>query len=158
MSIYKFSALMINGENKSLADYEGKVLLIVNTATKCGFAPQFNELQKLYDTYKDNNFEVLGFPSNQFMNQEPGTNEEMAERCKLNFGVTFTLFKKVDVKGDNAHPLFNYLTKETKGILTPKIKWNFTKFLINKNGNVVKRYGPTKSPLKIKEDIKNLLK
>lgn len=149
---------MINGENKSLADYEGKVLLIVNTATKCGFAPQFNELQKLYDTYKDNNFEVLGFPSNQFMNQEPGTNEEMAERCKLNFGVTFTLFKKVDVKGDNAHPLFNYLTKETKGILTPKIKWNFTKFLINKNGNVVKRYGPTKSPLKIKEDIKNLLK
>ncbi|OIJ14336.1 glutathione peroxidase [Anaerobacillus alkalilacustris] len=158
MSIYKFSALMINGDNKSLADYEGKVLLVVNTATKCGFAPQFNELQKLYDTYKENNFEVLGFPSNQFMNQEPGTNEEMAERCKLNFGVTFTLFKKVDVKGDNTHPLFNYLTMETKGILTPKIKWNFTKFLINKNGNVVKRYGPTTSPLKIEEDIKNLLK
>ncbi|MBS4209484.1 glutathione peroxidase [Bacillus sp. FJAT-50079] len=158
MSIYQFSAPLMNGEEKSLRDYEGKVLLIVNTATKCGFAPQFDELQQLYDTYKGKNFVVLGFPCNQFKNQEPGSDEEVAKACQLNFGVHFPLFKKVEVKGKEAHPLFQYLTEEKKGLITSDIKWNFTKFLIDKKGNVIKRYAPTIRPLKIEEDILKLLK
>ncbi|WP_078592512.1 glutathione peroxidase [Evansella clarkii] len=157
MSIHQFSAQLINGEEKHLTDYEGKVLLIVNTATKCGLAPQFKELQELHEKYKEQNFEVLGFPSNQFMNQEPGDDEEVAQRCEINFGVTFPLFKKIEVKGENAHPLYQYLTEAKKGVLTSDIKWNFTKFLIDKDGKVVKRYSPTTAPGKIEADIKKLL-
>lgn len=158
MGVYQFRANLINGEEKSLADYQGKVLLIVNTATKCGFADQLKELQRLYETYKDDGFYVLGFPCNQFKNQEPGSNQDTEETCTMDFGVTFLLFEKIDVKGDHAHPLFKYLTEEKKGIITSGIKWNFTKFLINKNGQVTKRYAPTTSPKQIEQDITLLLK
>lgn len=114
-------------------------------------------MQELYDTYKETGFAVLGFPSNQFLNQEPGTNEEIASTCQLHFGVTFPLYKKIDVKGENAHPLYQYLTKEAKGILGASIKWNFTKFLVDQKGTVVKRYAPSTSPLKIAKDIEQLL-
>lgn len=157
MSIHQFSAHLINGEEKSLRDYEGHVLLIVNTATKCGFAPQLKELEELYGKYKEHKFAVLGFPCNQFGNQEPGSDEEVSERCQINFGVSFPLFKKIDVKGKEAHPLYKYLTKEKKGLLTADIKWNFTKFLIDGQGKTIKRYAPTTSPSKIEEDIKELL-
>src|SRR5699024_1540042 len=146
MGVYQFRANLINGEEKSLADYQGKVLLIVNTATKCGFADQLKELQRLYETYKDDGFYVLGFPCNQFKKQEAGSNQDTEETCTMDFGVTFTLVEKIDVKGDHAHPLYKYLTEEKKGIITSGIKWNFTKFLINKNGQVTKRYAPTTSP------------
>lgn len=158
MSIYQFSVPLINEEEKSLSDYEDKVLLIVNTATKCGFAPQLKELQALYDKYKEQQFEVLAFPCNQFQNQEPGSNKEIAENCSLNFGVTFPLFRKINVKGKQAHPLYKYLTEEKKGIITSSIKWNFTKFLIDRKGEVIKRYAPTTAPTKIEDDIKELLK
>src|SRR5699024_24637 len=128
MSVYDFSAKTIQGDEKSLADYKGKTLLIVNTASKCGFTPQYEGLEKLYQTYKDRDFVVLGFPCNQFKNQDPGTNEEISEFCEVDFGVSFPMFSKVDVKGENAHPLYNYLTKEAKGMFTKDIKWNFTKF------------------------------
>ncbi|SOC24622.1 glutathione peroxidase [Ureibacillus xyleni] len=157
MSIYEFSARLINGEERSLSDYEGHALLIVNTATKCGFAPQLRELEELYKRYRDNKFIVLGFPCNQFGSQEPGSDEEVAESCQLNFGVSFPLFSKIDVKGEEAHPLYRYLTKEKKGLLTADIKWNFTKFLIDRQGKVIKRYAPTTSPSKIEEDVKRLL-
>jgi|SRR5699024_852871 len=158
MSVHQFSATLMNGEKKSIEDYKGKVLLIVNTATKCGFAPQFEGLQALYDNHQSEGFEVLGFPSNQFKNQEPGTNEETAEACKVNFGVNFPLFQKIKVNGEDAHPLFIYLTEQKKGIGTAAIKWNFTKFLIDQNGKVVKRYAPTTTPKKIEADMANLLK
>lgn len=158
MNIYQFSAPLMNGDKKSIGDYQGKVLLIVNTATKCGFAPQFQELQELYNKYKEQSFEVLGFPTNQFMNQEPGSDKEIAKRCQLNFGVNFPLFKKIDVRGENTHPLYKYLIREKKGFITSGIKWNFTKFLIDRNGKIIKRYAPITSPLKIEEDIKKLLK
>lgn len=158
MSVHQFSATLMNGEDKSLADYKGKVLLIVNTATKCGFASQFEGLETLYEEHKNQGFEVLGFPCNQFNNQEPGTNAETEDSCKVNFGVTFPLFQKVEVNGGNAHPLYNYLTEEKKGIMTSAIKWNFTKFLIDQDGEVVKRYAPTTTPKKIDNDIVELLK
>ncbi len=158
MSIHQFSAGLMDGEEKSLAEYKGKVLLIVNTATKCGFAPQLKELQALYEEHKEEGFEVLGFPCNQFNNQEPGTNEETAEACQLNFGVSFPLFQKIDVNGDNAHLLYKYLTEEKKGLMTAAIKWNFTKFLIDQDGEVIKRYAPTTGPKKIEADIVELLK
>lgn len=157
MSIHQFSAQLINGVQKPLADYEGHILLIVNIATKCGFAPQLKELEELYSKYKEKNFAVLGFPCNQFANQEPGSDEEILERCQVNFGVSFPLFKKIDVKGTEAHPLYNYLTKEKKGLLTADIKWNFTKFLIDGKGKIIKRYAPTTSILKIEADVKELL-
>lgn len=157
MSIHPFSAVLMNGEEKSLADYKGKVLLIVNTATKCGFASQLKELQALYEKHKEEGFEVLGFPCNQFKNQEPGTNEETEEVCQLNFGVDFPLFQKIDVNGENAHPLYNYLTTEKKGLMTSAIKWNFTKFLIDQDGEVVKRYAPTTTPKKLEADIVDLV-
>lgn len=157
MSIYQFSASLMNGEEKSLADYTGDVILIVNTATKCGFSSQFEGLEELYNSYKDQGFNVLGFPCNQFKNQEPGTNEEVAAACQLNHGVSFPLFEKVNVKGEEAHPLFKYLTEETKGLLNSEIKWNFTKFLIDREGNVVNRYAPVTTPKKIEKDIRELL-
>jgi glutathione peroxidase len=157
MSVYQFSAKTIKGETRPLSDYEGKVLLIVNTASKCGFTPQYKELQELYDNYRERGFEVLGFPCNQFMKQEPGSEEEIAAFCQVNYGVTFPMFSKVDVNGPNAHPLFRYLTKSAPGILGGAVKWNFTKFLVNKRGEVVKRYAPTTSPGSIAGDIERLL-
>ncbi|WP_047981005.1 glutathione peroxidase [Ornithinibacillus contaminans] len=157
MSIYQFSAETINGEQKSLEDFKGNVLLIVNTASECGFTPQFEGLQALYEAYQKDGFEVLGFPCNQFGNQDPGSSEEINSFCKKNYGVTFPMFQKVDVKGTTAHPLFQYLTAEAKGLLTKEIKWNFTKFLIDQNGNAIKRYAPQTTPDRLKEDIEKLL-
>lgn len=153
MNIYDFSATTINGEEKSLEDYKGNVILIVNTASKCGFTPQFEGLQKLYEAYKDKGFVILGFPCNQFNNQDPGTDEEIDSFCRLNFGVTFPMFQKVDVKGDKAHPLFNFLTSEAKGFLSKDMKWNFTKFLINKQGEVIERFAPQTKPESIRKKI-----
>lgn len=158
MSIYDIEVKTNRGEKLPLSAYEGQVLLIVNTATKCGLAPQFNELQELYQTYKDQGFNVLGFPCNQFLNQEPVADENIEAVCELNHGVTFPLFAKIDVNGKNAHPLYQYLTDHARGFLGSKaIKWNFTKFLIDRKGNIVKRYAPTDKPKAIEEKIKSLL-
>lgn len=159
MSVYQYKANTIKGNEVSLQEYEGKVMLIVNTASECGFTPQFTELQELYEKYQNEGFTVLGFPCNQFGGQDPGNNEQIAEFCSLNFGVTFPMFGKVDVNGEEAHPLFTYLSNEAPGILGSKtIKWNFTKFLVDKNGQVVDRYAPNTSPSKLVKDIENLLK
>ncbi|RCW47948.1 glutathione peroxidase [Paenibacillus prosopidis] len=158
MSLYNIEVKTIRGETQTLAPYKGQVMLIVNTATKCGFAPQFKGLQKLHDTYKGQGFSVLGFPSGQFANQEPGSDNEVAEACEINFGVNFPLFAKIDVNGSNAHPLFQYLTSEARGFLGSKsIKWNFTKFLIDRNGKVLKRFGSTDTPEQIESHIQKLL-
>ncbi len=157
INVYDFSATTMTGTEKSLADYQGNVLLIVNTASECGFTPQFDGLQKLYDAYKDQGFEVLGFPCNQFNNQDPGSNEEIASFCEQNYGVSFPMFSKVEVKGDNAHPLFVHLTQQAKGMLTKNIKWNFTKFLINKQGEVIERYAPQTKPESLKTDINSAI-
>ncbi|PXW89196.1 glutathione peroxidase [Streptohalobacillus salinus] len=157
MSIYQFTATTIDHKEKSLKDYEGYCVLIVNTATKCGLKNQFNGLEALYQKYKDQKFIVLGFPSNQFLNQEPGTDEEVSQTCQLNFGVTFPLFSKVAVNGKNQHPLFHYLTKETSGLLGGAVKWNFTKFLIDRNGNVVERFAPKTEPKDLTTAIEKLL-
>ena len=152
-NIYEFEVKKPNGTTQSLRDYEGKTLLIVNTASKCGLAPQFKGLQNLYEKFNSHGFEVLGFPSDQFNNQEYDDINETTQFCQVNYGVTFPMYAKIDVNGDNADPLFHYLTTEQKGLLSKKIKWNFTKFLINKNGQVVERYAPTTSPEKIEKDI-----
>ena len=157
MKFYNFTARDIYGEEVSMDSYRGKVVLVVNTASKCGLTPQFEDLENLYKEFKEKGLEILGFPCNQFGNQDPGTNEEVNEFCQLNYGVTFTMFEKIDVNGNNAHPLFDYLTNETKGLLGKKIKWNFTKFLIDRQGNVIKRYAPTTVPLDLKDDIAKLL-
>lgn len=156
-TVYDFFAKTITGEEKSLKEYEGKVLVIVNTASKCGFTPQYKELQALYEKYNNQGFEILGFPCNQFMKQEPGTEKDIQEFCQVNYGVTFPMFSKVDVKGKNAHPLFQYLTKHTSGVLSSEVKWNFTKFLINKNGEVVERFAPATKPEKMVAEIETLL-
>ncbi len=156
-NIYQFEADSIKGESVSLEKYKGKVLLIVNTASKCGFTPQYRELQKLYESYKDKGLEILGFPCDQFAHQEPGNNEQIQEFCSINFGVTFPLFSKVDVNGQNAHPLFDYLRKKNPGIIGNSIKWNFTKFLVDKNGIPVKRYSPATDPARLAGDIEKLL-
>ena len=157
MNFYDFVAKDINGKDINMNQYKGKVVLVVNTASKCGFTPQFKGLEELYNEYKEKGFEILGFPCNQFKNQDPKSNKEINNFCQLNYGVTFTMFEKIDVKEHNAHPIFKYLKEQTKGLLNDEIKWNFTKFLIDSNGNVVKRYAPTTSPSKIKKDIENLL-
>ncbi|MDN4524384.1 glutathione peroxidase [Fictibacillus fluitans] len=158
MSVYEYHAKTIMGEEKALQEYEGKVLVIVNTASKCGFTPQYKELQALYDEFKDRGLEILGFPCNQFAGQEPGDEEEIQEFCELNYGVAFPMFAKVDVKGDHTHPLFTYLTHEAPGILGSKaIKWNFTKFVVNKQGEVVSRHSPQTSPKDMKKEIEALL-
>lgn len=157
MGIYDFTATTIQGEEKSLADYKGKAVIIVNTASKCGFTPQFEGLQALYEEYKDQGLEILGFPSNQFGNQDPGEDEDIEEFCQINYGVSFQMFSKIDVNGDDAHPLFIYLTNEAKGMLTKQIKWNFTKFLVDKEGHVVKRFAPQTKPADLKEDIEKIL-
>ena len=158
MSIYDFQARDLNGEEKPLSDYKGKVLLVVNTASKCGFTPQYEGLQKLYANFADRGLEVLGFPCNQFGRQEPGEGEEIGAFCEKNYGVSFPMFEKVDVNGDNAHPVFKFLKSESPGLLgTEAIKWNFTKFLINRDGKVIKRYAPTDKPEAIRKDIEALL-
>ncbi|MFD1038314.1 glutathione peroxidase [Virgibacillus byunsanensis] len=157
MSVHDYSAKTMLGEEKSLADYKGNVLLIVNTASECGFTPQFEGLQKLYEDYKDQGFEVLGFPCNQFNNQDPGTDAEISNFCQRNYGVSFKMLSKVDVKGDHAHPLFVYLTQQAKGLITKQIKWNFTKFLVDKNGEVIERYAPQTNPETIRKDIEKLI-
>lgn len=157
MSIYDFTLKDTFGDEIALSDYRGKVLLIVNTASKCGFTPQFEGLEKLYKELSDKGFVVLGFPSNQFANQDPGTNEDIRNFCLLNYGVTFPMFEKIDVNGENASPLYKFLKSQKGGMLGDNIKWNFTKFLVDKDGNVVKRYAPTVEPKDIKEDILKLL-
>jgi glutathione peroxidase len=157
-SIYDFKVAKSNGEESSLEEYKGKVLLIVNTASKCGFTPQFEELQGMYEEYQEDGLVVLGFPSDQFMNQEFGEQDKIIEFCQTNYGVSFPRFKKTAVKGKDAHPLFKFLTKEKKGLLLSDIKWNFTKFLVDKNGEVYERYSPQTSPRKLENDIKMLLK
>jgi glutathione peroxidase len=181
MNIYDFKANSIDGELKSLEEYKGKVLLIVNTASKCGFTPQYKDLQKLYEKYNSNGFEILGFPSNQFGEQEPGNNSEVKSFCEINYGVQFPMFEKIDVRGKDAHPLFKHLTEQApfKGfdlenptgkflntflkeklpdfLIGDSIKWNFTKFLIDRNGNVVERFESPVDPLDISGNIEVIL-
>lgn len=156
-NIYDFVVQKSNGEDYKLEEYKGKVMLIVNTASECGFTPQFEGLQALYEKYKDQGFVILGFPCNQFGGQEPGSGAEANQNCKINYGVTFPIHEKVDVKGENQHPLFRFLTDAAKGMLSEKIKWNFTKFLVDREGNVVSRFSPQKKPGQIEKDIEKLL-
>ena len=157
MNFYDFTAKKIIGTEVSMSDYKGKVLLIVNTASKCGLTPQLKELEEMYKDYKDKGFEILGFPCNQFANQDPASNKEISEFCLRNYGVSFTMFEKIDVNGENAHPIYKFLKSNAKGILGSEIKWNFTKFLIDKEGNVVDRFAPTTNPKKIRKDVEKLL-
>ena len=157
-TIADFTVSTSKGEPLDLQKKLGKVLLVVNTASKCGFTPQYDGLEELYQRYGDKGFEVLAFPCNQFGGQEPGNAEEIAEFCKVNFGLTFPLMAKVDVNGDQASPLFDWMKGEAPGLMGSKaIKWNFTKFLIDREGNVVKRYGPADAPKAIAKDIEKLL-
>ena len=157
MNIYDFILKDAKGNDIDFSIYKGKVLLIVNTATGCGFTPQYEGLQKLYETYKDQGFEVLDFPCNQFGNQAPGSNDEIVEFCTGRFGVTFKVFSKIDVNGENESPLYTFLKNSKGGLLSSKIKWNFTKFLVDKQGNVVERFAPTITPDQIENKIKELL-
>lgn len=181
MSVYEFSAKTIDGEELSLEKFKGKVLIIANTASKCGFTPQYKDLQKLYEKYQDKGLEILGFPCNQFADQEPGNNAEVKNFCEINYGVSFPIFEKIEVKGQNAHPLFKHLTLNSKfegidqssmsgrmlysflsekfpeSLIGDSIKWNFTKFLIDKNGEIVKRFESVVEPMDMEEDIKKLL-
>ena len=157
-TIYDFEALSIDGRTVSLADYRGKVLLIVNTASACGFTPQFAGLQSLWQTYGDRGLAVFGFPSNEFGRQDPGSNEEIASFCQQNYGVSFPMMAKVEVNGAGAHPLYRWLTGEAKGLLgTRAIKWNFTKFLVGRDGRVLGRYAPTDKPESLQRDIEAAL-
>lgn len=158
MSIYDFSVTSIDGTELAMSDFKGKVLLIVNTASKCGFTPQYKALQALYDTYGPDKFAVLGFPCNQFGQQEQENEAKISQFCELNFGVSFPLFAKIEVNGDKASPLYRYLKHQAKGLLgSESIKWNFTKFLVNANGEVVERFAPTTTPESLEEKIKSLL-
>lgn len=153
-SLYDFQVKNNKGEMVSINNYKGKTLLIVNTASKCGFTPQYEELEALYKKYKDQGFEILAFPCNQFGNQEPGADSEIAQFCSLNFNTSFALFSKIDVNGDNADPFFEFLKEKAPGALGSKmIKWNFTKFLVDKTGENIERFAPTTAPLKMEKDI-----
>ncbi len=158
MNIYDFEVEKINGEKIKLDTYKGKVVLIVNTASKCGFTPQFAALEELYKKYGSDSFVILGFPCNQFAGQDPGTNDEIESFCRLNYGVSFPMFAKINVNGEKTHPLYKYLKEEQKGILGTKIKWNFTKFLVDKQGKVVSRYAPNKAPKELEDIIEELMK
>ena len=151
---YDLQAKTPSGEVIKMSDYKGKPILIINTATQCGLTPQFDGLEKLHKVYQEKGLVILGFPCNQFAGQEPETNDTIEEVCKINHGVTFQLTEKVEVNGNNTHPVFEYLKKEEGGFLGSKIKWNFTKFLVNKEGEVIERYAPTTTPDKIEKDIK----
>lgn len=157
MGFYDFKVKDSKGELVEMSAYKGKVLLVVNTATGCGFTPQYKGLQALYDKYNTQGFEVLDFPCNQFGHQAPGSDAEIGQFCTLNYGTTFPRFAKVDVNGDNAEPLFKYLKRCKGGFLGSRIKWNFTKFLVSRDGEVVERYAPMTAPEKIEDDIKTLL-
>ncbi|KAA1426811.1 glutathione peroxidase [Nocardioides antri] len=156
-TLHDFKATSIEGDEIDLASYAGSVVLVVNTASECGFTPQYAGLQRLHDSYADQGFAVLGFPCDQFGNQEPGADEEIAAFCEQRFGVTFPLFSKVEVNGDDAHPLFRWLKEEKGGLLGGAIKWNFTKFLVGRDGLVIGRYGSTTKPGKIRPDIEQAL-
>jgi glutathione peroxidase len=158
MTIYDFQATSLDGKPVDLSAYRGKVLLIVNTASECGFTPQYKGLEQVYEQLRDRGLVVLGFPCNQFGKQEPGTEADIGAFCEKNFGVTFPMFAKIDVNGDDAHPLYKYLKEQAPGLLgTQAIKWNFTKFLVNKDGKVVERYAPQTKPEEIAGDIEKLL-
>ena len=158
-SIYDFEAQQINGQNVPLSQYQGKVLLIVNTASACGFTPQFGGLEELHRQYADKGLVVLGFPCNQFGSQDPGSNDEIASFCQLNYGVSFPMMAKIDVNGADASPLYKWLTAEAPGLLGSKaIKWNFTKFLVGKDGQVIRRYAPQDAPKKLAADIEAALR
>jgi glutathione peroxidase len=157
MALSDFSATSIDGADVDLSAYDGQVVLVVNTASQCGFTPQYAGLQDLHDTYTERGFAVLGFPCDQFGNQEPGDEEQIAGFCERNFGVTFPLFAKVDVNGGEAHPLFQWLRRQKSGLLGGSIKWNFTKFLVGRDGRVLARYAPTTKPERISADIERAL-
>lgn len=157
MKIYDFTVKDAKGNDISMAEYKGKVLLVVNTATGCGFTPQYEGLEKLYKDYKGKGFEILDFPCNQFLKQAPGSDEEISNFCQLKYDTTFPRFKKINVNGENAIPLYKWLKKEKGGLFGSGIKWNFTKFLIDRDGNVVRRYSPMTAPSKIENEIKRLL-
>jgi len=157
-SVYDFSCTTPAGEERPLADFRGKVLLVVNTASKCGFTPQFKGLEDMYSEYRDRGLEILGFPCNQFGKQDPGSNNEIMEFCQLNYGVSFPMFAKIEVNGDGATPLYQHLKQAAPGVLGSEgIKWNFTKFLVDTDGNVVRRYAPKDKPAAIAADIEALL-
>ena len=159
MNIYDYNVTTIEGKEISMSKYKGKVLLIVNVASECGFTPQYEGLEKLYETYKDQGLMILGFPSNQFGEQEPGSDDEIIFFCQATYDVKFNMFSKIDVNGDNTDPLYKFLKNEQSGFMwTESIKWNFTKFLVDKEGNVVDRYGSSTKPASIAEDIEELLK
>jgi glutathione peroxidase len=157
MSLYSFKVKDAFGSEKAISDYQGKVLLIINTASKCGFTPQYAALQQLYQTRHDRGFEILAFPCDQFGHQEPGTNEEIQQFCQLNYGVTFPVFAKIDVNGPQAHPMYQYLTEQKPGPQGPDIQWNFTKFLVDQTGNIVERFDSAVKPEDIAPVIEKLL-
>lgn len=157
MTFYDLSALDIDGKEVAMSDYEGKVLLVVNTASECGFTPQFEDLEALYQQYKDQGLVILGFPSNQFGGQDPGSNEDIKSFCQLNYGVSFPMFSKIKVNGKEEHPIYTFLKNEKGGLFGDSIKWNFTKFLIDRQGQVVKRYAPKDTPKSLEDDIVDLL-
>jgi glutathione peroxidase len=157
-SIYSFTAALNSGKAKSFADYKGRVLLIVNTASQCGFTPQYKSLQEIYAKYHARGLDVLGFPCNQFGQQEPGSDADIKSFCDLNYGVEFPIFSKIDVNGDTAHPLYKFLKEKKSGLLGGSIRWNFTKFLIDRHGNVFDRYAPFTRPANLEHDIEKLLK
>jgi glutathione peroxidase len=152
-----FTATTITGDERSLADYAGQVVLVVNTASNCGFTSQYAGLEQLYSELKDEGFVVLGFPCNQFRGQEPGSEQEIAQFCQVNYGVSFPMFAKVDVNGAQAHPLFDWLKEETKGLLGGRVKWNFTKWLVGRDGTVIERYAPTTEPADMADDVRAAL-
>lgn len=156
-SLHDFKATAIDGRETDLASYDGTVVLVVNTASKCGLTPQFEGLQELYDQYGDRGFTILGFPCDQFAHQEPGTEDEIAEFCQRNYGVSFPMFAKIDVNGKDAHPLYQWLKKEQGGLIGGAIKWNFTKFLVGRDGAVLDRYAPTTEPAKLAGDIEKAI-
>lgn len=156
-SIYDFSVPTSSGDQQSLRDYQGKVVLIVNTASKCGFTPQYEGLQKLHDKYSERGLVVVAMPCNQFGAQEPGSNAAVQEFCQLNYGLSFPVMGKIEVNGSGQHPLYAHLTKQAKGLITDSIKWNFTKFLVNRNGQVIERFAPVTKPEAISKNIEELL-
>jgi glutathione peroxidase len=157
-TVYEFTAKLNSGEEKSLADYRGKVLLIVNTASRCGYTPQYKQLEELYRKYRDRGLEILAFPCNQFGHQEPGSDAEIRGFCESNYQVTFPLFSKIEVNGEGAHPLYKYLKSAAGGLLTDAIKWNFTKFLVGRDGRVLDRVAPFVDPKEIEDDVAQALK
>jgi len=156
-SVYEFTVPTSTGEEKSLEDYRGNVLLVVNTASKCGFTPQYQGLQSLYDQYQERGLVIIAMPCNQFGGQEPGSNAEVQEFCQLNYGLSFPVMGKIEVNGSGRHPLYSYLTAQAKGIVTESIKWNFTKFLVDRQGQVVKRFAPITKPADMAASIEKLL-